>query len=341
MPTDKLNLPLITENMIANVPRDMNALAEAVDDAAGTDLATLEADGMIPSSQMRPIPGLNTHMSDLIKHVSYVVATGSANAYAVTLSPAPSGYSDGLAVSVKINADSTGAATLNVNGLGARPLKQANGEDVTDLKRNGIYTFRYDSANTRFVLQGGGAPYARNVKVEDANNRFNGDNVEAVLNELFTFANDGKTNIANVIGYPATTGDTFSQLRTHIQNSKNTLATNLTSKGVPSQGTEALAALAAKISQTQLVQWVSGTSRASGRRLTVSGLPFKPSVLIVGSFGIYGSVYAVKGGVVANAFAGSDGDFARSGEGTITDSSISVLVSTSSTDPVCNWIVFE
>lgn len=156
MPTDKLNLPLITENMIANVPRDMNALAEAVDDAAGTDLATLEADGMIPSSQMRPIPGLSTHMNDLIKHITFAEATGTANTYAVTISPAPSQYTDGLAIAVKINVDSTGAATLNVNGLGARPLRKANGNNALNLKRNGIYTFRYNSATTAFILQGEG-----------------------------------------------------------------------------------------------------------------------------------------------------------------------------------------
>lgn len=42
MPTPNLGLPLITGNMTANVPRDMNALAEAVDNAFGNldELAT-------------------------------------------------------------------------------------------------------------------------------------------------------------------------------------------------------------------------------------------------------------------------------------------------------------
>src|SRR5690606_39976044 len=56
--------------------------------------------------------------------------------------------SDFLAVSVRINADSTGPATLNVNGLGARPLKKANGNDAVGLKANGIYTFRYNASRS-------------------------------------------------------------------------------------------------------------------------------------------------------------------------------------------------
>lgn len=82
--------------------------------------------------------------------------TGSANTYAVTLTPAPSAYTDGMLVSVKINVDSTGASTLNVNGLGAKPLKKSNGFDVTNLKANGVYTFRYNSTTGNFILQGEG-----------------------------------------------------------------------------------------------------------------------------------------------------------------------------------------
>lgn len=97
-----------------------------------------------------------THLADYVKHPGYGVATGSANAYAVTLNPAPTAYVDGMAVSVKIPVDSTGASTLNVNGLGAKPLKKANGNDVTNLKANGVYTFRYNASSGNFILQGEG-----------------------------------------------------------------------------------------------------------------------------------------------------------------------------------------
>ncbi|KAF6658855.1 pyocin knob domain-containing protein [Paenibacillus polymyxa] len=52
--TDKLSLPLIEPNMTADVPRDMNALAEAVDARVGVagGLAVLGADGKVPADQL-------------------------------------------------------------------------------------------------------------------------------------------------------------------------------------------------------------------------------------------------------------------------------------------------
>jgi len=62
---------------------------------------------------------LNNHIADYVRQPGYAAGTGSANAYSVTLNPAPTAYVDGMAVAVKINVDNTGASTLNVNGLGA------------------------------------------------------------------------------------------------------------------------------------------------------------------------------------------------------------------------------
>lgn len=54
MATTKLGLPTITGNMTADVVRDLNGLAEAVDAKAGaaSGLATLGADGKVPASQL-------------------------------------------------------------------------------------------------------------------------------------------------------------------------------------------------------------------------------------------------------------------------------------------------
>jgi hypothetical protein len=88
--------------------------------------------------------------------IDYATTTGTANAYVVTLNPAPAAYTDGMAISVKINADATAASTLNANSLGAKSLKKSNGTDVTNLKTNGVYTFRYNSTTGNFILQGEG-----------------------------------------------------------------------------------------------------------------------------------------------------------------------------------------
>lgn len=87
-------------------------------------------------------------------------------------------------------------------------------------------------------------------------------NFVAAINEAFQFANNGKEGIASVIGSPATAGNTFPQLKTHIQNAKNKLATNLSNVGQASVGTETLDALAAKVANAQ--SGVTGEVLTSG-----------------------------------------------------------------------------
>ncbi|KYD28183.1 hypothetical protein [Geobacillus stearothermophilus] len=112
----------------------------------------------------------------------------------------------------------------------------------------------------------------------------NKNTIVEAINELFTFANDGKTSIASVIGSPATSGDTFATLVNHIQNAKNKGATNLTNKGVSANGTESLDSLMSKIANVN-----TGKKFASGitspqpygqTSITISGLSFTPSVVI-------------------------------------------------------------
>ncbi|MED1784227.1 hypothetical protein P4V43_20610 [Brevibacillus fortis] len=99
----------------------------------------------------------DNHVNDNKKHPLYGVTTGTANAYVISFSPQPSAYADGIEVVLKLHADSkAGASTINVNNLGAKPLKKANGNDATNLKANGIYTFRYNATTGNFILQGEG-----------------------------------------------------------------------------------------------------------------------------------------------------------------------------------------
>ena len=95
---------------------------------------------------------LSANLSNKI--TPYVVATGEANIYVVSSGSLPTALMDGLSISVLIPIDSTGASTLNWNGLGAIPILKANGTSVTNLKANGVYTLRYYNGN--FILQGEG-----------------------------------------------------------------------------------------------------------------------------------------------------------------------------------------
>lgn len=82
--------------------------------------------------------------------------TSGTNTYTVTMSNITSLYA-GLRVTVKFANANTGASTLNVSGLGAKPIVKAGGIALSsgNLKANGVYTLVYDGAN--FQLQGEGA----------------------------------------------------------------------------------------------------------------------------------------------------------------------------------------
>ncbi|MDI4648513.1 hypothetical protein [Cohnella hashimotonis] len=92
-------------------------------------------------------------------HIPFAVATGSANVYAVTISPAPAALTAGLALAVQMNVANTGATTINVNGLGAKDVLSSKGLALTSgkLVLNGVYTLRYNG--TAFILQGEGGEY--------------------------------------------------------------------------------------------------------------------------------------------------------------------------------------
>jgi hypothetical protein len=99
-----------------------------------------------------------SHMTDYVKHPAYATTTGTANTYAVALNPAPTAYVDGMGIVAKINVASTGASTLNVNGLGAKAIKDSLGNAITSggLKANTPYTLRYETVSGNFIVQGKG-----------------------------------------------------------------------------------------------------------------------------------------------------------------------------------------
>lgn len=55
--------------------------------------------------------------------VTHYADTGTADNYVITMDPVPASYVDGLSVRVVIGNTNTGACTVNVNALGARPIK--------------------------------------------------------------------------------------------------------------------------------------------------------------------------------------------------------------------------
>lgn len=86
---------------------------------------------------------------------NYALATGAANTYAITVRE-QLGYADivGLPIVFKTNAANSAACTLNVNGLGAKSIKQADGSDPYSgqLANGALVSVAYDGTN--FLLLG-------------------------------------------------------------------------------------------------------------------------------------------------------------------------------------------
>ena len=98
--------------------------------------------------------GLLPHYSKIAQgRVTYAADTGVANALVASLDPAPTSYSAGLEVTVKIAVTNTGASTLNVNGLGAKTILRPNGAAVGagDLTAGYVLKMAYDGTNFRMI----------------------------------------------------------------------------------------------------------------------------------------------------------------------------------------------
>jgi hypothetical protein len=86
-----------------------------------------------------------------------VSASGSASAYTCAMNPALTAYSPGMVLLWKpdVNA-SAGAITLNVDTLGAKSVKLANGSTdpaAADLEAGNLYPVWYDGSSFRLMIQ--------------------------------------------------------------------------------------------------------------------------------------------------------------------------------------------
>lgn len=81
---------------------------------------------------------------------NYFTTTNSGNNYSITTGSGYPSYIAGMEFKLKINASSTGAITLNVDGLGAKNVLQPNGESVTEVFINGVCIVVYNGTN--FIL---------------------------------------------------------------------------------------------------------------------------------------------------------------------------------------------
>ena len=81
---------------------------------------------------------------------------GSADTYTASPSPAITAYATGMEFNLKVNADNTGASTLNISAVGAKNIKKYDGAgskvdlEAGDLQQDQYYKVIYDG--TDFIL---------------------------------------------------------------------------------------------------------------------------------------------------------------------------------------------
>lgn len=121
---------------------------------------------------------LLSSMLQMVQSGAFITAsdTGTANAYAIALTPAPTALTPGMLVQIDaIVASNTGASTLNVNGLGALPIQSAGGVALQGGELVATYgaLLRLNHAGTAWTLlqtTGGSLPVKAGTQSEHAVN---------------------------------------------------------------------------------------------------------------------------------------------------------------------------
>lgn len=119
-----------------------------------------------------------------------LTSTGSANAYVLTTAQTVTSYAEPLMLAFKANFTNTGAATLNVDGLGAKDIRRSDGTalEADDIVSGGAYLVVYSAAADKFIgvgIVGAGASDAASVTFTPAGN-IAASTVQAAIEELDT-----------------------------------------------------------------------------------------------------------------------------------------------------------
>lgn len=100
----------------------------------------------------------------------YAADAGASDTYAIALTPTLTAYATGQMFSFKANTANTGAATLNIDSLGAKTIKKKNDQDLEtgDIEAGQIVTVIYDGTNMQMVSQVANSPSYANTVVSKA-----------------------------------------------------------------------------------------------------------------------------------------------------------------------------
>jgi hypothetical protein len=136
---------------------------------AGTDTGGTGAKNWVLPSDI----AANTQSGTFV----YAADGEASDTYVITLTPTLTAYTEGQLISFKANTANTGAATLNVDTLGAKTIKKFHDQDLEDgdIEAGSIVDVRYDGTN--FLLQ---TPVATQMSTADSATLTDTSNADAL-----------------------------------------------------------------------------------------------------------------------------------------------------------------
>lgn len=145
---------------------------------------------------------LDREYGTLVKNNSeYVKTSGNANTYLASKDGVTS-YYEGLCLKIKIHIDSTGNCTLNLNGLGAKYIRDSYGNIVKNLKKDIPYHVCYNGQDFILLGKGGGGNATSDKILSGYTATVDGGPITGtMLNQGGKIYTPGRSNIAIPEGY--------------------------------------------------------------------------------------------------------------------------------------------
>lgn len=137
--------------------------------------------------------------NNYVANNAFAVTSGTSTAYTITLNPVPERYEDGMQITIKPHIACGNNPTLNINGLGALPIKNQEGSNIPsgDIKAN--IPISLVRVGSNFFIRNSGVikvnglinPYI----VAEGENIKSGDFVSLKNNKIIKFRNEYENSI--------------------------------------------------------------------------------------------------------------------------------------------------
>lgn len=318
--TEKLDLPLIEPNMTADVPRDMNALAEALEAKVGVagGLAVLGADGKVPADQLNVKDPVDA--STTVKGL--VQLTNATNSTSETLAPTAKAlktvydvaaskmapYPDSIELRQTANTAGPAFIDFHSSGTGNDYDSRILAEGGTSASGNGKITVqaatmvltggKVETSSQMWVAKNAqfGSTSSLSLPIGDSDTGFNwvqDGNIDFYSNGQIPVAlNGGQFIFKNAAGGYEVLSTAINDLKQSVVNGKGVVAGAINGKGGSVSASNTFPEYAAAITNLPVKRFASGTfngqtASASGWRqdvtmqLSVSSMGFVPSKVYV------------------------------------------------------------